>query len=871
MKKITLPLLFLLLLVNSCKKDRGTDPDGEKPETPINISLKDAQVTLPAGSNYDLNSTELLVLGHPVAVGKDGSTQVLNVTDKNQVNFSFLFDEQDRPILIGVVNGEGNAEISTRSTAKVLLHYALGLPFQTDTLTGLFFAKAEELNGVSEWLTTFENIWKNDPLTLSTGSFLQALREAAHKVLPGDRGLRVEKLAVKASDLRVDANDVRSGLQLHEDGLGKLAINNNYRRRGHAFIYKMKYKDNNNIEHTVLPNIGNSTKANIDFSVDPIAAVNSAMGEIGKWIEGTDMESFLKKSGPVTLDLQDHEDEATYKVRIVGPGKDNTSGQVITEDELYKATRLEVETFMIDFVIPAITTGMGTVGLVDDIGKGTPGYEIGKVPENLIKAGELFLGAAPDIYDEIKKGDYQMALRKTLEHLAGAIVKDEAKMLVDICLHMAISRVATVSAGNLTEMVGRSMGRILNSITVMDIVMQGNDLRLVATHAASSRRLEEWTVVARSSKVTLEPNEAKVIPFSQQKITATIKNLESNDDTHPYFEWSTSGKWGYLRDTRGHQGTSFDSADQEVFYNCNSNTGLTDDDNWEYIYVKAYMGSTLIGTDTARINVRRSAYRISPNGITVTGRKSGSSELANSNEVGLSIEPINSSIPPIAANDKREYKVVWITAGKHGGLYGRENITPSKTITNYDDNKIWYECTDDQTRSGVETVTARIYARDKHATNEPFQLFDELTGTVRINNDPKIRIVHLPVQVMKGDAVLYDAPHRDSRGNTYYTHQCYEVLGATFQQKPEDDRYSITFYTAHGHTESGSWRAGDAIGGFTHGDNHPAYDGSTYKVGTGLGGWGVGPYYPSGGPAPTCTPMNVSADGATCVLTITLK
>src|SRR5690606_28130088 len=158
---------------------------------------------------------------------------------------------------------------------------------------------------------------------------------------------------------------------------------------------------------------------------------------------------------------------------------------------------------------------------------------------------------------------------------------DEAKMLLDVCLHMAISHVANVNAGSLTEMVGRSMGRILNSIAVIDLILQGNDLRLVATHAATSRNLEEWTVVARGSKVSLLAEEAKVVPYSQQKITAEIKNMEEFGDTHPYFEWSTSGKWGYLKDTKGHQGASFESSDHEVFYNSNTNSGLTDGDNWE--------------------------------------------------------------------------------------------------------------------------------------------------------------------------------------------------------------------------------------------------------------------------------------------------
>ena len=865
-------LMAMTGMVSSCKKDPKLGSDGELPHGSVEIPLKDAQVVLPTGSGYDLTGAELLILGQPVPVGKDGHTKVADIKGRSPVNLSFLFDKNDKPVLIGVVTAEGEADISTRSTAKALLYYALGLPFQTDTLTILFFDRGEELNGVPEWIAAFEEIWKNDPLTLSTGTFLEPLRKATHQVLPGDRGMRLEKMAAKASDLKLDANDIRSGLQILEDGLGQLSVNNNYRRRAHAFLYKMKYLDDDSVEHIVLPNIGNATKADMDLAIDPIGAINSAMGEIGKWVEdelgGTEsgVESFLKKSGPVILNLADNEAEATYKVRIVGPGRDAGGSQLITETELSKLTRLEIETFLIDFVIPAVTAGTAAISLVDDVGMGKSGYEIGTVPENVIKAGELFLSAAPDIYEEIKKGDYMMALRKSLEHFAGAVVKDEAKMLLDVCLHMAISHVANVNAGNLTEMVGRSMGRILNSIAVIDLILQGNDLRLVATHAATSRNLEEWTVVARGSKVSLSPEEAKVVPYSQQKITAEIKNMEESGDTHPYFEWSTSGKWGYLKDTKGHQGASFESSDHEVFYNANTNSGLTDGDNWEYIYVKAYMGSRLIGTDTTRINVRRSAYELKPNGVTLTGRKSGSSKFANANDVALRIEPINANIPGIAPNDQREYQVVWTTSGKHGGMYGKENITPASTITNYDDNEIWYECIDDQTLKGTETVIARIYSRDKGATNEPFRLFDEVKATVNIDNDPKKRIIRLQPLVLKGDTLV--GSYRDSYGNSYTSHQCFHCWGTRYTQQPEDESYELRVIDYYNNTFR--WKAGEPApsSGFGYGDLAVPYDGSMYTVGWG-GTWSVGPLYPDQERKP-CN-WDYSNFGGTIEMIVTLK
>lgn len=321
-----------------------------------------------------------------------------------------------------------------------------------------------------------------------------------------------------------------------------------------------------------------------------------------------------------------------------------------------------------------------------------------------------------------------------------------------------------------------------------------------------------------------------------------------------------------MKDTKGHQGASFESSDHEVFYNANTNSGLTDGDNWEYIYVKAYMGSRLIGTDTTRINVRRSAYELKPNGVTLTGRKSGSSKHANANDVALRIEPINRNIPPIGPNDQREYQVVWTTTGKHGGMYGKENTTPARTVTNYDDHEIWYECTDDQTLKGTETVIARIYSRDKGATNEPFRLFDEVKATVNIDNDPKKRIIRLQPLVLKGDTLV--GSYKDSYGNSYTSHQCFHCWGTRYTQQPEDESYELRVIDRY--RDTFRWKAGEPglSFGFNYGDLANTYDGSTYTVGWGAT-WSVGPLYPDQERKP-CN-WDYSNFGGTIEMIVTLK
>src|SRR5690606_38720569 len=120
-----------------------------------------------------------------------------------------------------------------------------------------------------------------------------------------------------------------------------------------------------------------------------------------------------------------------------------------------------------------------------------------------------------------------------------------------------------------------------------------------------------------------------------------------------------------------HKGNEFTSSIKDVYYLSDAMASdLSAGDNWEYIYVKAYLGDKLIGTDSARINVKQSLYEMKPDNVTLTGRKRGSNNNVNQNEVRLHLEAIDpNSSAAIAPNSEREYKVVWTTAGKHGGLY----------------------------------------------------------------------------------------------------------------------------------------------------------------------------------------------------------
>jgi hypothetical protein len=290
------------------------------------------------------------------------------------------------------------ATIDAASTAKVLLYFSYGLSLQPYEVTEKFFKGIETVPGVKEWITEYTALFTQDPLVLSKGNFVAPLKTKMTALIKKDT-LNIHAHRA-ASDIQVDANDIRSGLQIAEDGLGQFSITNKYRRRAHAFLYKMSYKDATDVpqSHTLLSDIQKSTVSNKDFIVDPAGGVTSFIGTVGAWVEGKGMDFFEVKTGPTELPLNDNESEVTYKLRVIGPAANVQTG--LTEKEELKLARLSVETFAIDLLFPVM---MEAVGNKDDFAASFK-TEAGKqAVEAFVNTTQIVLNALPSVYDELRK------------------------------------------------------------------------------------------------------------------------------------------------------------------------------------------------------------------------------------------------------------------------------------------------------------------------------------------------------------------------------------------------------------------------------------------------------------------------------------
>lgn len=449
-----------------------------------------------------------------------------------------------------------------------------------------------------------------------------------------------------------------------------------------------------------------------------------------------------------------------------------------------------LETFALDFLMPAIAMGIGNL---NDEQKGA-----------FVNAADAVVKITPGVYDELNKGNFLGALKSVLKSL---VEEQQGKNLLNLVTSIIKSKV---------EDPKEAAKKAASILLAIDGILQTSDFIRIGRDIYASKQLEEWKVVARSSKISLNPKEKVVIQNGLESFEATIKNL-GTDETNISYEWTTSGKYGKISDTKGHTGTSFTSTDKKVNYRANAGGALTDGNNWEYIYVKASQGGKDIGSDTAKVNVRKNKQLMKPDGITLTGKKGN----GNANEVRLYLELYNGDVV-VKPNTERDYKVIWTTAGKYGKLLDAQDVY-STTLTAYDDNGMAYECQDDQVKNKEEIIKARIYSKAKGETE--YTLFDEVTGKVKIDNDDKKRILHVPLEIAHSDMVY------GTGTNTSYW--CYKYLVATFPEDKDAKSYSLKFFDVGiviGAPSGDSWAAGKTPYWSPPDYVRKGYDGSNYTV-----------------------------------------
>lgn len=753
--KFLLALFIFISLVSSCNEEEidpilGTDPVATVfPTTDVNVIL-------PVGTSIDLSKTKLLSGFAEFPVDNAGKSKIRFASGTTKL--AFLVDETGNSLMMGFIT-DNKKEISIETTASVLVYFGLGVSLQPNEIKKKYLEGYSGMEGMSEFTQSIKEEFSKNPEMIRNGGFMNSLTDYLTTFAPADT------IDIRAKQIDVDTKGFKSGIQVYELDHQNVQIRNERRRRAHAFSYKTAFKDKEGKETTLKYKIEGADVAEKDLAVNPRGGITSFSGTLKEWmvgkVAGKEPEFAMSENGPLNLPLKDSESEATYKVRVLGPGTGNLGGLSLTNAEKEKLDRLILETFALDFLVPfifdMISLNDALVGTQSDMFK------------DILWTIDVFVKSSPVIEQSLREGDYMKAFKETVWM---GISEYPSKKFDDMVMDLAMDGfkilkakkpgLVTESAEDVTKMVKSA----LNAIKFADYILKAVDYKFLLDHIALSEYNTEFTVKVKADDLVMSPKEETIVPFSYHNIKVETKTTLAEGESFVY-KWSTPGKFIYL----WHQNkkvTEAETSTASMTYRSDTKAAdLSDENNFDVIKVEVFTkkGTTLtrIGEAKATINVKKIRLVMKPDKITLKGGQS----------VRLYLERTD-GVNDIVSNSALDYKVEWETAGAYGKFNG--TLRSATTMG----NALNYEVLDKEVKEAKENITARVYFKSK--TDTEWTLRESVKGVINISNDP--------------NKIVLDIALETKSWNNSSNTSC--NVGVNFMAvvpiHPKAIRYTVTFY-----------------------------------------------------------------------------
>lgn len=614
----------IAFLYNSCKKvDQKPDTKPPDKEIPAGVATKSIKIIFPEGTTIDPATCRIFSLSIDGVLQTDGTYKVPYVQGKP--NIAWVFDKDKKVILSGFIT-DSTSGISTATTAEVLLYLGLGTSFQPFEITQKFVNGIRNVPGVAEWKTEVETMFKNDPLMLSKGLFKDVLKSRVDAIIA------TGVIKRKPADITVDANDIRSGLQLAESGLSNFTVTNTVRRRAYAFVYKMAYTDTNNVKVSVNDIVDGSDAAISSTIVTPTGAIRDYKGVFQDWIAGKGLEFAKTETGLIEIPLEDNERTADFKVRVIGPGMPVSAPMTTQERERW--LNVSLQTALFDFLLPAVLDAIGHNEL---LGKMNPSLATGdqlKNIEKMLKYTEDIIVALPKASDALEKGDFKTIFTEVFDAIVNNRLGGLTDDFIESIYYCAGNFVMENGSDYYTDP-SRFDDRVEDLVAVLEVVDMGLkviDYGRLTKAIVESKTIESWDLKAREVQVNIDPKEFSVGRNGNQQLKVYIKTDLGKDPPVIEYEWKTEGKYGYLYDDRGHKGKEFTSSLDNLYYQQDSTVaiqgGETDTIHLT-TYIKKGTTRTKIGTATAIARITKDEVFTTPLTPNVGIRQNGQDSQGN--------------------------------------------------------------------------------------------------------------------------------------------------------------------------------------------------------------------------------------------------
>ena len=547
-------------------------PPGEVTATTLQVAID-----LPAA--IPLRATQVISAGGLSAVSANAAAVVV-FADGPQLATALAAD--GTPLLMGWV-GPGQPALSMHSTATVLLHFAMGLPFwgaNTRDSQRMGLAAHSATAALAARLPAM--LAADVKALASVSSALRsALLDAMRQLVPPAALAAPADGRRQALGLKVEPASVLSGLQVVQgETLNSLFVDNQLVRRAVVIVNREAWVDAAGVRHPEPQGpvqVGEVMDLPLPTAFDSVA--NTVGGWAAQFYAPDDPTGFFRSvSDTITLDITPEAAKRTeYSVVLLMAGLRPVAdaaafARLPASQRAYVrgldlSKSLPLKALLIDLVGP-LFFGM----LAEKLGELARGTRNSEARKELMSAfaGTLLAilqSQLPDVLQKLTDGS--LDAWTAFKTIGKALTFDPDSGLMSPLLAEILTKLAEFCAARLADASLRSPllavatgikigGKgvlgilpVLKIITVFDELLGEVALRRIATDIAQSRQMEIFAVTATQAKVVLRPSPL-VAETTGVSYPITAEIVDNDNDDYGVekgsinFDWECSGQYGSL-------------------------------------------------------------------------------------------------------------------------------------------------------------------------------------------------------------------------------------------------------------------------------------------------------------------------------------
>ena len=577
--------LSLISLIGCGGDDSSTVAPAAAPRNPVldlppgEVSAATLQVAIDLPPAIPLRAAQLISAGGLSAVSADAAAVVV-FADGPQLATVLAAD--GTPLLMGWV-GSGRPALSLHSTATVLLHFALGLPFWGANTRDSMRLGLESHSATAALAARLLTLLSADVKALATVSpaLRSALVDAMRQLAPPAALAALADERRQALGLKVEPASVLSGLQVVQgETLNSLFVDNQFVRRAVVIVNREAWVDAAGVrqpEPQGPVQVGEVMELPLPAAFDSIA--NTVGGWAGQYYAPDDPNGFFRSvSDTVTLDIApDAAKRTEYSVVVLMAGLQPVADAAafarlpasqqayIRSLDLNKS--LPLKALLIDLLGPLFFSM-----LAEKLGELAKGKSNSEARKELMKAFagtllSILQTQLPDVMQKLSDGSTDAWT--AFKTISKALTFDPDTGTLSPLLADALSKLAEFCAARLADaglrspllevVTGIKVGGkgvlgilpVLRIFEVFDEFLGKFALARIATDIGRSRQLESFAITATKAKVVLRPNplvaETTGVSYPVKAEIVDNDNDENGVEKGSInFDWECSGRYGNL-------------------------------------------------------------------------------------------------------------------------------------------------------------------------------------------------------------------------------------------------------------------------------------------------------------------------------------